>query len=70
MAKKKCFMPGVYYLGERCRLEEGQWSGKPDELRYMCRAGDDRWYNLTEWELRECGNRPVKALECSFFERR
>lgn len=37
-----------YYLGTGCRIEEGRWTGDPDDLRWYTDEGASEWERVTD----------------------
>lgn len=41
-----------FYLGKGCRIEEGRWTGDPEDLRWYADEGATQWDRVTE-EIRK-----------------
>ena len=58
MAKKFIGTPGKWFLGKGAKIEEGRWSGDPQDLYYICHTGDSQWTDVTK--------EAIDALEATY----
>jgi hypothetical protein len=52
-----------WYLSKGCKIEQGRWTGNPQDLAYYADEGDTQWHIVTDEIRKEACRKKKKRTE-------